>query len=348
MALSVDKLHRYIVANYLSDFSTSYMHNVLTPLTNALEHTLVPQSVKLIHLLASELADRVRGSSKEDFVFDTSELPILKRALLFQRKLIHERQEGFRSKTPSEMIHRQINDMTSVVDGLLFDEEMEGVEPTRIPVLTDYLTISATYQVMDDKRLAPPKPTFDEKFGILQAPGTFFDGLRHYRHEGELRNCGVTVAYLDIDDFKRFNTLYTEPVVDSLVLPRIMQTLEAHVYAHGYAYRFGGDEYTILLPNMSPTAVVRFLEELQQKLEVLTIPNISEKATVSIGLVSVPAQSVATDLEIFEAANRAKTFAKTHGGKNCIAAYRSDSLREKDLAIVTGGKDEQTKTAQPA
>jgi hypothetical protein len=47
---------------------------------------------------------------------------------------------------------------------------------------------------------------------------------------------------LDIGLFKDFNTAFGEPRVDRDVLPIFMSELEAHIYWHGYAYKFGGDE----------------------------------------------------------------------------------------------------------
>jgi diguanylate cyclase (GGDEF)-like protein len=331
--MRIDSDLRYRLGNYFADFANWYGQNVSSPLSNALDHTLVPRSVSIIQQRSQSLQGLLQNGHEEAFVMETPDLPLLKRVLLFQRMLIHQKQEVLRSKTPSDMILRQINEMTAMVDGLLSDPELSDVVETPIPVLTDFLTISATYHVMNANPLVPPKIAFDEKFGILQAPGTFFDTLRHFRREGELRNCGVSVAYLDLDDFKRFNTAYTEPVVDRLVLPRIMQVLESHVYSHGFAYRFGGDEYVLLLPNMSEDLLVSFLEDLQKKLASLQIPAITEKVTISIGVVNIPAHSVATDLEIFEAANHAKNFAKTTGHKNCIAGYRNTNLRKHELLL---------------
>ena len=54
----------------------------------------------------------------------------------------------------------------------------------------------------------------------------------------------LAVAFLDIDDFKRFNSDYGETKVDRNLLTRFMQVLEAHVYHHGFAYRQGGKEVT--------------------------------------------------------------------------------------------------------
>ena len=59
----------------------------------------------------------------------------------------------------------------------------------------------------------------------------------------------VSIAFLDIDKFKDFNSEVGETHVDRHVLPVFMRAVEAHIYGHGFAYRFGGDEYALLMPN---------------------------------------------------------------------------------------------------
>src|SRR2546425_702086 len=99
-----------------------------------------------------------------------------------------------------------------------------------------------------------------------------------------LRGGAVLVGYIDIDSFKAFNTKYGETSVDRYLLPRFMRTLEAHTLFHGHTYRFGGDEYMVLLPNMSFDHGMNFLADLPRKLSVLDYGEITEKTTVSIGV----------------------------------------------------------------
>ena len=57
--------------------------------------------------------------------------------------------------------------------------------------------------------------------------------------------------------------MYGEIEVDRRVLPVFMRLIEAHVFQHGFAYRYGGDEYMILLPNLSKPLAINFLESLR-------------------------------------------------------------------------------------
>jgi diguanylate cyclase (GGDEF)-like protein len=157
--------------------------------------------------------------------------------------------------------------------------------------------------------------------------------LRYFREQCELRSNGLLVAYLDVDDFKSFNTRHGETKIDRDLLPRFMELMESHVHTHGFAYRYGGDEYVLLLPNMSLALGIGFIKEFQQKLAMISYRGIAEKTTVSIGALFVSADCFLTEREIEDRANRAKTFAKK-SGKNCIAAYRGGFYDDNELAIV--------------
>jgi GGDEF domain-containing protein len=112
-----------------------------------------------------------------------------------------------------------------------------------------------------------------------------------------------------------------------------MELMESHLYSHGFAYRYGGDEYVLLLPNMSLALGVGFIQEFQKKLAMISYRGVAEKTTISIGAVYVAADCFLTEREVEDRANRAKNFAKK-SGKNCIATYRGGFFEEKDLVVV--------------
>src|SRR5262249_25127181 len=154
---------------------------------------------------------------------------------------------------------------------------------------------------------------YDEKFHVLQAPTLFFRDVQYFRSVCEDRNVAVAVPFLDIDDFKSFNTAYIEPVVDRNVLPRFMQCLESHVYHHGYAYRQGDDEYLVVVPALPRPLALAFFEELRLTLAGLQYPEVKGRTTVSMGLCVVDPDCHLTDRELLERASVAKKYAKENG-----------------------------------
>lgn len=55
----------------------------------------------------------------------------------------------------------------------------------------------------------------------------------------------VSVAFVDLDDFKHFNTDYSHEVGDG-VLKCLVECLEEELGSTGRVYRYGGDEFTVL------------------------------------------------------------------------------------------------------
>ncbi len=174
---------------------------------------------------------------------------------------------------------------------------------------------------------------YDEKFHILEAPALFLPDLSYYRAKCRFRDAPIAVAYLDLDDFKALNTRYTETVVDLKLLAPFMELLEAHAFARGHAYRFGGDEYVVLLPNTSERWAVEQLRELQARLAAARFDGIARAPTVSIGLCAVDVDCFLTEREVQARANLAKNFVKARE-KGRIASYRGALFREEDLVLV--------------
>jgi GGDEF domain-containing protein len=73
-----------------------------------------------------------------------------------------------------------------------------------------------------------------------------------------------TIAMLDVDHFKRFNDTYGHDVGDQ-VLKMVAQKLTG-VGGGGRAYRYGGEEFTILFPRRAVSEAVPHLEELRKSI----------------------------------------------------------------------------------
>lgn len=71
------------------------------------------------------------------------------------------------------------------------------------------------------------------------------------------------IAMLDIDHFKKFNDTYGHDTGDE-VLKLVASTIK-DVTRGGKAYRYGGEEFTILFPGKNSSEVLPHLEELREK-----------------------------------------------------------------------------------
>jgi len=221
------------------------------------------------------------------------------------------------------------------IDELMRQEWLRNVSATRIPPITDYISLNRIEEMRRAKPVRMEEREYDQKFRILQAPGLIFADLKFYRERGRQRSTPVTVAFLDIDDFKKnFNSRYGEVEIDRLVLPRIMSKIEAYIFDHGFAYRHGGDEFVLIIPNMAFDVVTIFLDELRRLIETLEFHEIESQATISTGFVFVDDDCFLTEREIVKRANEAKKYAK-RGRKNRIATFGGTHYDPKELYVVT-------------
>src|SRR3546814_10404594 len=96
----------------------------------------------------------------------------------------------------------------------------------------------------------------------------------------------ITVAYLDIDDFKDVNDTYGHAVGDEL-LRHVARTLETELRSNDIISRIGGDEFVLGLPGTDLAAARAIAERVRIRLrEPLWLPgrNLSLEISVSIGL----------------------------------------------------------------
>jgi len=127
-------------------------------------------------------------------------------------------------------------------------------------------------------------------------------------------NRHLTLAYMDIDDFKSINDNAGHSTGDS-ILRLIAATIKNNLRVTDVIARMGGDEFAILLPETGQESVQTVLNRVQQRLLDI-LKNIGYPVTFSIGVVTydIPPDSVD---EIIRTADRLMYSAK-NTGKNMI------------------------------
>lgn len=73
-----------------------------------------------------------------------------------------------------------------------------------------------------------------------------------------------TVAMMDVDHFKKFNDTYGHDVGDQVL--RLVASKLGAVKGGGKAYRYGGEEFTIIFPNKSVNYAIPFLEQVRENI----------------------------------------------------------------------------------
>ncbi len=322
-----DAAQSRVLREVVSRFERRVEKTLREPLREQLGGYSPPELDRLLEEV-SLVAKQLRVAGDMAGVHDVH-VKLLKAMILRERRTMALESEEPRQRTSNAAAIRFLLRNIQVLDRILAEGWCIDLEPLPQPKLTDYLSIRHA-----ESALARDWPllerAWDEKFSILTAPRLVIPDLAHYRTHCALRGSTVCVAFADIDDFKSYNTAHGETLVDRDLLPAFMQALEAHVYAHGHAYRFGGDEYVILLPNQTRVGAMVFLGELQDRLRHLQLAGVSRTPTISVGVCHLPPDAFLTDREALERANWAKDFAKVRG-KNRIAWFDGHTYQQTDL-----------------
>jgi diguanylate cyclase (GGDEF)-like protein len=136
----------------------------------------------------------------------------------------------------------------------------------------------------------------------------------------------VSVAMLDLDHFKKLNDTYGHVFGDQ-VLIQFADTVQNNLRQEDIACRYGGEEFVLLLPEVSASGAFCLLERIREKIK--TTPFFTEKAiTFSAGVACFP-QHISNDEQsgIVEAADNALYQAK-HAGRDRIIEYASVAKEE--------------------
>jgi diguanylate cyclase (GGDEF)-like protein len=96
----------------------------------------------------------------------------------------------------------------------------------------------------------------------------------------------MTVVMVDIDHFKSVNDTYGHQMGDE-VLTIVAGVLKKFTPSNGFCCRYGGEEFSILLPNTPVEQAVRLAEMIRTEVMRTSFPSQAElKSTVSLGIAS--------------------------------------------------------------
>jgi len=139
------------------------------------------------------------------------------------------------------------------------------------------------------------------------------------RKEGAVHNYPVSVAYLDLDNFKYCNDTFGHGYGDQL-LQDAASLLKENTRPYDLLFRVGGDEFLVIMPETDPAGARQIVERVRSSLEAAF--RVEAKVSVSIGLASSVSFPGATLTELIEIADEALLQSK-RAGKNRICENQS-------------------------
>lgn len=146
-----------------------------------------------------------------------------------------------------------------------------------------------------------------------------------------------TIAMLDVDYFKKFNDTFGHDMGDQVL--KMVGSKMRKVRGGGKAYRYGGEEFTVIFPRKEMKLIAPHLEELRQAIEKHKVivrgkdrpkerkqgkkergkKNVSKKVSVSISIgVAERCNGLKTPDDVIKAADRALYKAKKMGRNKTV------------------------------
>lgn len=126
------------------------------------------------------------------------------------------------------------------------------------------------------------------------------------------------LAVLDLDKFKRINDTYGHLIGDEVLLT-FANILRTTLRDNDRSYRYGGEEFIVVLSDVTREQASSVLERLRATVEAQDFPQVGQ-VTVSIGYTRIDMQDLPT--RIIEEADKALYYAKEHG-RNQLREYES-------------------------
>lgn len=140
--------------------------------------------------------------------------------------------------------------------------------------------------------------------------------------ESLIKKRPMTLAITDIDFFKKFNDTNGHVVGDEVLkhVSRIFQSC-CRPEHEDMAFRYGGEEFCMLLPDTNPQEAAQVLEDFRKKVESTPLVYMDKQlsVTISVGIAGSMLDSI-SGKELFEMADEA-LYASKAGGRNQVRVY---------------------------
>ena len=170
----------------------------------------------------------------------------------------------------------------------------------------------------------PATHELDDRLPLARR-GAFDSDLVEAVVEARRENRPLSLVMMDIDHFKKINDAHGHPVGDE-VLVEVAGLVVRRLAYKGRAYRYGGEEISLLLRDYSAEEAAGLAERIRKDLEVRTLASRNLRVTASFGVASLPDQ--ASDAKaLLEVADVALYEAK-RGGRNRVRVAEGSPCAE--------------------
>ena len=165
-------------------------------------------------------------------------------------------------------------------------ERTSGAKPRLEPSRGDQVRARAQLQEEVDRATRASKSAsaapdeLDDRLPLGRR-GAFDRDLGHAVVESKRNGEPLALVMIDIDHFKQVNDVHGHPVGDE-VLVEVAKLVVNRALNKGGAYRFGGEEFSLLLPGYSSEEAVGLAERIRKDLEDVVVSSKKLKVTAEL------------------------------------------------------------------
>jgi diguanylate cyclase (GGDEF)-like protein len=117
------------------------------------------------------------------------------------------------------------------------------------------------------------------------------DSLVDYFEKAKNNGKPLSLIMLDIDNFKDYSAIFNQKQINNIIL-EVASVFKKHLRENDIAARYGGDEFTVIMPDTNLKSAFRIAEEIRIAVGGLQLPNALKKnirqITISQGIASYP------------------------------------------------------------
>jgi diguanylate cyclase (GGDEF)-like protein len=302
-------LVKLIAQSKLWCFSSTRLVRAVGPLDD--QHWLT-----LAHLNAQQA-----NPDRDQFWFDGSTLPKLtdfanREAAIVTESVVHAGSGPFTTIFPI--------DTQNTVCSLLEVESEQALSADTEVLIDSLLRLYENLQGLLDYG---EKDTLTELLNRKTFDGAFLRAAHeqktladpdHPDRRATLEHASYWLAVIDIDHFKRVNDNFGHLIGDEVLL-LLARQMRTNFRFHDQLYRFGGEEFVVLMRCADHADATSALQRFRHKIETYPFPQVGT-ITISIGFAELSTND--TPSGAFDRADKAVYFAKGHG-RNQVCSYQS-------------------------
>lgn len=186
-----------------------------------------------------------------------------------------------------------LGNLQDVMDEIyILEGPLSRIENILVPTGLITISIAIIWCFMDEKKI---KNTLSEEKKVIydKSIKDSLTGLyNRYHLEERLDNIlnelskiysEISVAFIDIDNFKTINDTYGH-INGDMTLKNLGEQINNSIRESDYAFRYGGDEFLIIYPNTKVKAALKITERLKQNASMSSVKENKIKLSLSIGI----------------------------------------------------------------